>query len=73
MLIIHPLVFPPPLVLIFEHVCVQEVRTELSRLMKAFREKSNSLSDRLAEAASERAALEASRASVEKSHAEGIR
>lgn len=51
----------------------QELRTELALLVKAFQEKSKSLNDQLAWAASERAGLEADRAAVGKSYAEGMR
>lgn len=51
----------------------QELRAELALLVNAFQEKSKSLNDQLARAASKRAGLEADRAAVGKSYAEGMR
>ena len=51
----------------------QELRKGLSLLVNDFRDKSRSLSDRLAEAATDRAALQASRAFTSNAHAESIR
>ncbi|CBJ32090.1 conserved unknown protein [Ectocarpus siliculosus] len=56
-----------------ENGAVQEMRAELSVLIDAFQQKSESLSNRLTEAAAEKAALECSRTSLRNSHAEGIR
>ncbi|CAM9572833.1 unnamed protein product [Ectocarpus sp. 4 AP-2014] len=56
-----------------ENGAVQEMRAELSVLIDAFQQKSESLSNRLTEAAAEKAALECSRTSLGNSHAEGIR
>ncbi len=49
------------------------MRQELSVLVCAFQEKTKALSNRLTEAAAEKAALECGRTSVGNSHAEGIR
>ncbi|CAB1096055.1 unnamed protein product [Ectocarpus sp. CCAP 1310/34] len=56
-----------------ENGAVQEMRAELSVLIDAFQQKSESLSNRLTEVAVEKAALECSRTSLGSSHAEGIR
>ncbi|CAN0015590.1 unnamed protein product [Pylaiella littoralis] len=56
-----------------EGAAIQEMRRELSLLVNAFQEKSKSLSNRLTEVASEKAALECSRTSVGNAYAEGIR
>lgn len=49
------------------------MRKELSILVCAFQEKTKALSNRLTEAAAEKAALECTRTSVGNAHAEGIR
>eukprot|EP00752_Nemacystus_decipiens_P009051 g8081.t1 len=52
---------------------VQEMREELSVVVAGFQAKTRVLSNRMTEAASEKAALECSRTSVGNTHAEGVR